>query len=341
MMTGPARPKRGRSRPAHGIRAVAKAAGVSISTVSRALRGYSDVNPETRRRVQDAAAALGYSPNPIGQSLVLGRSGYVAVLFSRRHSPALLDRFYAEVLGGIETVLEAGGLSLVLVTLQSLDVERRLTGRGRVDGVVALGCDIPLAFLRRLHRSSLPLVLVDQPGWASVPSVTVDNEAGAYTATRHLLERGRRRVAFIAESLSDRNFALRKRGYERALREAGLPRDRALVAEGEPENEGGYLAAKRLLARQLPDGIVAANDAAALSAMRALREAGLRVPEDIAVVGFDDLELASYVHPPLSTVHVPRRQMGELGARLLLSRMAGEAPSSVVLPVHLIERGST
>ncbi|WP_276957912.1 LacI family DNA-binding transcriptional regulator [Allomeiothermus silvanus] len=339
-MANPARSKRSRNR-IHGIRAVAEAAGVSISTVSRALRGYSDVNPQTRQRVQEAAAALGYQPNPIGQSLVLGRSGYVAVLFSRRHSPALLDRFYAEVLGGIEAVLEASGLSLLLVTLQSADVERRLTSRGRVDGVVALGCDIPLTFLRTLHRSGLPLVLVDQPGWGPVPAVTVDNEAGAHVATRHLLLRGRRRVAFIAESLSDSNFALRKKGYERALREAGLPRNRALIAEGEPENEGGYLAAKRLLTRCLPDGLVAANDAAALSAMRALREAGLHIPEDIAVVGFDDLELARYVYPPLSTVHVPRLQMGKLGAELLLRRIAGESPPSVVLPVELIERGTT
>jgi len=134
MMAASTRPKRNCNR-SHGIRAVAKAAGVSISTVSRALRGYHDVNPQTRQRVQEVAAALGYSPNPIGQGLVLGRSGYVAVLFSRRHSPALLDRFYAEVLGGIEAVLEANGLSLVLVTLQSLDVQRRLTSRGRVDGV--------------------------------------------------------------------------------------------------------------------------------------------------------------------------------------------------------------
>jgi DNA-binding LacI/PurR family transcriptional regulator len=322
------------------IRDVAAAAGVSISTVSRALRGYADVSPATRERVAEVAAQLGYAPDPAGQTLKLGRTHTVAVLVSGNHGPALLDAFYAEVVGGIEACLEAHDLSLLITRVGTGSAQRRVLQGGRADGVIALGCDLSAPFLETLYRTGTPLVLADSAGWGGVPSVTVQHEAGGYLATRHLLSGGRRAVAFIAETPGDPNFRRRRRGYERALAEAGFEVRPELVAAG-MGLEGGYLAAQKLLSRARPDAIFAANDAAAFGALRALAEHGLRVPDDVAVVGFDDLELSRYATPPLSSLRVPRQQLGFLAASSLLQLLGGKLPASFELPVALVVRESS
>jgi DNA-binding LacI/PurR family transcriptional regulator len=324
------------------IRDVAAAAGVSISTVSRALRGYADVSPATRERVAGVAAQLGYAPDPAGQTLKLGRTHTVAVLVSGNHGPALLDAFYAEVVGGIEACLEAHDLSLLITRVRTGSAQRRVLQGGRADGVIALGCDLSAPFLEALYRTGTPLVLADSAGWGAsgIPSVTVRHEAGGYLATRHLLSGGRRAVAFIAERPGDPNFRRRRRGYERALAEAGALVRPELVAAG-MGLEGGYLAAQKLLSRARPDAIFAANDAAAFGALRALAEHGLRVPDDVAVVGFDDLELSRYATPPLSSLRVPRQQLGFLAASSLLQLLGGEVPASFELPVSLVVRESS
>lgn len=324
-----------------GIRDVARAAEVSISTVSRALRGYTDVSPTTRARIREVARSLGYTPDAAGQALKSGRAGTVAVLVSGSHGPALLDAFYAEVLGGVEAHLEASDLSLLLVRAGSAGAERRLSQRGRCDGVVALGCDLPLEFLKALQQLGVPLVLADCDWPGGVASVTVTNEAGGYTATQHLLGHGRRRVAFIAETPDNPNFSLRCQGYRRAHAEYNVEVHPERVQAGTLGPDGGYQATRKLLAVTPFDAIFAANDTAAFGALRALAEAGLQVPDDVAVVGFDDLALARYSYPPLSTVRVPRRELGTVAARELLKVLAGGAPESLVLPVPLIVRHSS
>jgi len=334
---------RGVGRP--GIYDVARAAGVSISTVSRALRGYSDVNPETRRRVQVAAYDLGYTPDAAGSALKSGRTDTVAVLFSGSHGPALLDTFYVEVLGGLEAQLAAHDLSLLLVRADgdsgSNGVRRVLQG-GRCDGVVALGCDLPLALLQGLDRAKTPLVLTDAPSWpGGAPNVTVANEAGGYEAARHLLVGGRRRVAFIAETPDDPNFLLRRRGYLRAHHDAGVRAAPERLQAGSLGPDGGYLATRKLLQAAPFDAIFAANDTAAFGALRALAEAGLRVPSDVAVVGFDDVAWSRYSHPPLSTLRVPRRALGAEAAAKLITLLKGGTAEPLELPVSLIVRESS
>lgn len=325
-----------------GIRDVARAAGVSISTVSRALRGYSDVNPATRQRIRDLADSLGYTPDAAGQALKSGRTGTVAALVSGSHGPALLDDFYAEVLGGVEAHLGAHDLSLLLVRAGSSSAQRRILQGSRCDGVVALGCDLPAPFLLELQRSGVPLVLADAEPWhPSVPSVTVANEAGGLAATRHLLAGGRRRVAFIAEAPDNPNFLLRRRGYLRALAEAGLEAQPERQQSGALGLEGGYLATQKLLAAAPFDAVFAANDTAAFGALRALAEAGRTVPDDVAVVGFDDIALARYSAPPLTTLHVPRRELGTTAAAKLLELLAGTVPAPLELPVTLTVRDSS
>lgn len=324
-----------------GIHDVARAAGVSISTVSRALRGYRDVNSETRRRVQAAAHDLGYTPDAAGRALKSGRTDTVAVLVSGSHGPALLDTFYVEVLGGLEDQLAANQLSLLLVRAGGDGVRRVLQG-GRCDGVVALGCDLPLALLQGLKRAGTPLVLTDAPSWpGGAPNVTVANEAGGYEAAHHLLAGGRRRVAFIAETPDDPNFLLRRRGYLRAHHDAGVRAAPERLQAGSLGPDGGYLATRKLLQAAPFDAIFAANDTAAFGALRALAEAGLRVPDDVAVVGFDDVLWSRYSHPPLSTLRVPRRALGAEAAAKLITLLKGGTAEPLELPVSLIVRESS
>ncbi len=317
---------------------------MSISTVSRALRGYTDVNPGTRARVQQAALELGYIPDAAGQALKSGRTGTVAVLVSGSHGPTFLDAFYAEVVGGIETHLAENGLGLLL--MRSGSVKPGWLQGGRCDGVIALGCDLPVALLHSLDEGGVPLVLADsEGGWAGwrpeIPSVTVANEAGGFEATRHLLERGRCRVAFIAETPDDPNFLRRRQGYLRAHAEM----DREVKPErqhsGQLGPDGGYLATRKLLAATPFDAIFAANDTAAFGALRALAEVGVRVPDDVAVVGFDDIALSRYSHPPLTTVRIPRQQLGLEAAAQLLARLGGKPAASPQLPVSLVVRSSS
>ena len=264
----------------------------------------------------------------------------MAVLVSGNHGPALLDDFYVGVLGGLEAQLAASDLSLLLVRAGG-QTQRVLQG-GRCDGVVALGCDLPLPLLQTLHRSGTPLVLTDAPSWpGGAPNVVVANEAGGYEATRHLLAGGRRRVAFIAETPDDPNFLLRRRGYLRALEDAGQGAPAERQQAGRLGPDGGYRATRKLLRAAPFDAIFSANDTAAFGALKALAEAGRRVPDDVAVVGFDDIALSRYSQPPLSTLRVPRRALGAEAADRLVALLAGGTAEPLELPVSLIVRESS
>ena len=302
------------------------------------------MNPGTRARVREAALELGYIPDAAGQALKLGRSETVAVLVSGRHGPTFLDAFYAEVVGGLEAQLAEHGLSLLL--MRSSSVKPSWLQGGRCDGVIALGCDLPEELLKTLEQRGIPLVLADSEGrWrgpqSKIPSVTVANEVGGFTATRHLLARGRRKVAFIAETPDDPNFLRRREGYLRAHAERGEEVTAQRQQSGRLGPDGGYLATRKLLAATSFDAIVAANDTAAFGALRALAEVGLRVPDDVAVVGFDDIDLARYSHPPLTTMRIPRRNLGTEAAVRLLGRLEGQPTNSLELPVSLVVRSSS
>lgn len=301
------------SRPT--LKAIAKRAGVSVATVSRALSGRGRVDPVTRQRILRIAEELGYAPDMAARSLVLRRTENVGLLIHALQ-PLSPHTFYGEILTAVERELRRHRYHLHFAAVED-EALPLLVKENRVDGLLLVGCDLPATLIRSLKDCGVPLVLVDNhlPG---IDSIFTDNVGGAFQATAHLIRLGHRRIAFVAETLDNLSFRERFEGYRQALEAHGLPFDPALVAEGERGFEGGSVAIQRLLERARPTAVVAANDPTAVSAMRAIRAYGLRVPDDIAVVGFDDDPLAVHTDPPLTTMRVFRPKMAALAVARLL-----------------------
>lgn len=301
------------SRPT--LKAIAERAGVSVATVSRALSGRGQVDEATRRRILQIAEELGYAPDMAARSLVLRRTENIGFLIHALQSLAP-HTFYGEILTAAEQELRRHRYHLQFAMVED-EALPPLIKENRVDGLLLVGCDLPTSLIRTLKERRIPLVLVDHhlPG---IDSVFTDNVGGAFQATSHLIRLGHRRIAFVTETLDNLSFRERFEGYRQALEAHGLPFDPDLVAEGERGFEGGFVAMRRLLERTRPTAVVAANDPTAASAMRAIRAHGLRIPEDIAIVGFDDDPLAVHTEPPLTTMRVFRSKMATLAAARLL-----------------------
>jgi DNA-binding LacI/PurR family transcriptional regulator len=322
---------------------VAERAGVSRSAASRVINNAGDVSRAKREAVERAVRELGYVPNLTARSLATRQAG--AVVFAVSHDdPALFaDPFFAQVLVGVSAALEKSELELMLVLGHSKQgqakLQRVLRAR-RADGVMlmALRADDPLTQLAR--QTDIPVVYGGRP-----PSleprwyVDADNRGGARLAAEHLIGIGRRRIAAVTGPLDTEVGAVRHRGFLDAMAVAGL--DAGLAEAGDFTEESGADAMARLLARQPDlDGVVAASDSMAAGAMRALKAHGRSIPGDVAVVGFDDLMIARHTDPPLTTVHQPIQALGHEMAKMLVSLIAGEDPSPLILPTRLVIRGS-
>ncbi|HKQ01877.1 MAG TPA: LacI family DNA-binding transcriptional regulator [Actinomycetes bacterium] len=331
---------------------VAALAGVSRATVSRVVNGSPKVSPGVRAQVEQAVAKLGYVPNRAARSLVTRRADSVALVVSEPHARFFSEPFFAGMVRGVSAALAATGVQLVLLIAQDLPDRRRLERYvvgGHVDGVLlaSLHGDDPLP--GTLERAGVPAVLVGRPTgrWTggTVPAswVDADNRGGAGKAVDHLARRGRRRIATITGPL-DMGVGLdRLEGYRDGLAAAGLAGAGDLVETGDFTEEGGAAAMARLLERpgSPVDAVFAASDLMAAGALRALRTAGRRVPEDVAVVGFEDSAVARYAQPPLTTVRQPIEEMGRQATRLLLARVAGEAGAMhLILDTDLVVRSS-
>ena len=340
---------------------MAALAGVSRATVSRVVNGSPKVSPGVRAQVERAVAKLGYVPNRAARSLVTRRADSVALVVSEPHARFFSEPFFAGMVRGVSAALAATGVQLVLLIAQDLPDRRRLERYvvgGHVDGVLlaSLHGDDPLP--GTLERAGVPAVLVGRPprgvrGTAGVvprsnrtaPAswVDADNRGGAGKAVGHLARQGRRRIATITGPL-DMGVGLdRLEGYRDGLAAAGLAGAGDLVETGDFTEEGGAAAMARLLERpgSPVDAVFAASDLMAAGALRALRTAGRRVPEDVAVVGFEDSAVARYAQPPLTTVRQPIEEMGRQATRLLLARVAGEAGAMhLILDTELVVRSS-
>jgi LacI family transcriptional regulator len=321
---------------------VAAHAGVSKTTVSHVLSGRRPVAAETRERVQDAIVELGYRPDGIARSLRTRRSHLVALLI-----PDISNPFYPVLARGLEAGLAAAGYHVVICNTDS-DPGRELAfvadmSDRRIDGLVLDSFSLAVDQLRTI-AGPLPVVWIgaEREDHPEVDVVRSDDEQGACDATAHLLARGRRCVAMIDGSPG--SGTPRTHGYLRALASAPEPRS-PLIRHGGWTREGGAKAMLELLDLDpRPDAVFCANDLMAIGAVDAIRERGLRVPSDVAVAGFDDIDAASMVRPPLTSVVNPAYETGRVAGGLLVDRMAGayEGPQrAVTLPCRLVERASS
>lgn len=316
---------------------VARLAGVSTATVSRVLADPSRVTPKTRARVQDAVARLGYVPNPAARTLRSQKTRMVLVVL-----PDLENVFFSRILRGIEETLAAAGYGMIIADLPP-GSERgpAIAGfaRRQVDGVILLNG-------RTLgpQAEGLPAIgLCEAIADAGFPQIVVDNRPAAARVVAHLAGLGHRRIAHLVGPKGNVLEVEREAGYEDGLAAAGLPFDSALVWPGDYTLESGARAAARLLATpERPTAVFCSNDTMAIGLVGALAEAGLRVPEDVSVAGFDDIEFAAMSRPALTTIRQPRRLLGQAAADALLARLAGDAPPHRrVLETELVVRAST
>ncbi|WP_431945149.1 LacI family DNA-binding transcriptional regulator [Micromonospora marina] len=332
--------------------AVAARAGVGRGTVSRVVNGSPQVSPEARAAVQQAIAELGYVPNRAARALVTQRTDSVALVVSESGERVFTEPFFAAIVRGVSSGLVETPMQLWLAMVQSPiereRVEHHLTNQ-HVDGVLLLSLHDADPLPTLLEERGLPAVLGGRPARMLHPNaqpawfVDMDNVGGARQAVEHLFRQGRRRVATIAGPQDMGAGLARLSGYQEAVRAAGGRVDPGLIAYGDFSEGSGTAAMRRLLdACPELDAVFVASDLMAFGALRALREAGRRVPEDVAVIGFDDAPIARQAEPPLTTVFQPVEEMGRQMARLLVSRIRGdEVPSPhVLLDTELIHRAS-
>jgi LacI family transcriptional regulator, galactose operon repressor len=305
------------------IKDVAREAKVSVATVSRVLNDSGPVSDDTRRLIHEIAGRMRYVPHSGARSLITSKTETLGVLL-----PDLYGEFFSEVIRGMDNTARASGFHL-LISRSYADkpgIETAMRAmRGRVDGVVAMSPDIDADSLLNLP-STIPVVLLCSVSRGNaVDSLTIHNCRGARDMVRHLLALGHSRIAIIKGSAGNYDAAERLRGYRMALREAGIAAEQALERGGDFTEAGGYAAAIELLRLgRRPTAIFAANDSMAIGALSALRESGVQVPEVMAVAGFDDIPLARFMDPPLSSVHVPICELGSRAVELLLHGIAAK-----------------
>jgi len=326
------------------IREVAESAGVSYATVSHVINNTRLVSPETRERVLTAMDALNYRPNALARSLRQGKTNTLGLVLPDSANP-----FFAEISRSIEDEAFKKGYSVFLCNTER-DTQRELfyvdvLANRQVDGIIFVAAgDQPDSLDFLLHRN-MPVVMIDRNlSNVEVDAVLTDNQLGGFLATRHLLELGHKRIACIAGPSSITPSAERIIGYRRALEEAGISYDEKLVLPGDYHAQSGLEITNSILSMNpRPTAIFALNDLMALGALRAAAEAGCSVPEDVAVVGYDDLEIAHFSNPPLTTIAQPKKEIGVQAVHLLVDRMAQKdrPPSRLILPPELIVRRST
>ncbi len=336
------------ARPGTTLDEVARAAGVSRATVSRVVNGSPKVSPEVRKTVERTIDRLGYVPNRAARSLVTRRSDSIAVVITEPATRLFSDPFFPRIIRGVSTALAARDLQLVLLMPDSAGEELRtvryLTG-GHVDGVilVSLHGDDPLP--GELVARHVPLVIVGRPPrGAEVDHVDADNRGGAKLAVEHLITGGRQRIATITGPADMVAGVDRLAGYRDALADAGITVEPDLIEAGDFTHEGGVIAMERLLARRPDlDGVFCASDLMAVAALGVLQAGGRRVPDDVAVVGYDDAPIATTTRPTLTSVRQPVEEMGREMVDILTGSMGrtDRAPRRLILGTELIRRASS
>jgi DNA-binding LacI/PurR family transcriptional regulator len=336
------------------VRDVAARAGVSIATVSRALRGHSNVDPATRRRVEVAAGALSYRPSGIARSLRLRATRTIGLIVTDIENP-----YFPQVVSAVEDAARERGYSVLLADGRR-DPEREIESlevlaEHEVDGLIIASTTLTLRHQARIRDVPCPVVIINSESTVvAVPAVVSDNVLGGRLVAQHVLDMGHRRLAYLAApSTHDRAVRERITGVREALRAEGLSDAALILVPTTAGVEGGAVTVGAILrAEPAITALLCSNDLTAIGAVRGLRSLGLRVPRDVSVVGFDDIEMAAYVDPPLTTIHQATDEMGRWAVASLLQRIdrgreasagqVGGTPGMTArLPVSLVVRDST
>lgn len=330
------------SEPAPGVTiyAVAKHAGVSIATVSRALRDSGPVSAKARERVEAAVAELRFTPSRLGRSLAERRHAANGIVF-----PDMSGPYYSDVVLGYEQVAaEAGRSVLILSTSETRDVSGMIRDLGsRVDGMVVLGRTVPDDVVREMINTGMPIVLVARPPMPGADSIVAENVASAERLTEHLLTHGFRRLSFVGDPdpAISHDVAQRWIGFENVLKRHGIRPTKPVPCV--LNEEAGFAAVDRILRRKTrPRALVCGNDEIALGALLACEERGVRVPEELAITGWDDVMAARFARPALTTVRQPMRELGARAAQALDDLLSGTRPGQRrdELPTELVVRTS-
>jgi LacI family transcriptional regulator, galactose operon repressor len=325
------------------IKDIAKIAKVSPSTVSKALNSRHDVSEETKQKIVEIANAHDFVPNVFGKNLKKKITENIGVIFRRESRPLSGNPFYSRVLEGIEAELAINNFNLVLHLLPN-DTNGnvpKMIREKQVDGVI-LGGAIHPDFINNLKSRNMPMVLVDP----KIPSrdfqqILIDNEHGAFLAIQHLVQKGHKRIGFISGDLERESFHQRFIGYKKALKLYNISFNEDFVVTGDLEK--GYEHTKQLLnLNPRPTAIFATNDVNAIYGYKAAEDEGLKIPDDLAFVGFDDIALAKMTSPPLTTIRVYKEELGSIAVRNLIKIISGEevTTGNTLVPVRLIERNS-
>ncbi len=326
------------------INDIAKIARCSPSTVSKALNNKSDVSEKTKIKIKKIAQENNFKLHQLAD-IDDGKTENIGIVFCREEKPLSGNPFYSRVLEGIEGELVLNNYNLILTLLAkkfSGDVPKMIRDK-KVDGLIIVGI-IDKNFTTVIKKYDLPIILVDPTDYTmAFKKVVIDNEQGGFLATNHMINRGHKRIAFVSGSLDRASFKLRFQGYKNALEMNGIPVNKSLVKAGGIEE--GYEYVEELMALpEPPTAIFFGNDTNALLGYKAISDAGLKIPEDISVAGFDDIAMAKYSEPPLTTIKVYKEELGSLAVRKLLDEIKNPNTDDIavttVMPVKLIERDS-
>ncbi len=307
------------------IKQIAKTAGVSVATVSRVMNHPETVAPATKEKIEKVMQEAGYTPNWFAQGLNFNTTKTIGLVI-----PHMLNPSYMEIANGVEEVARMRGYITFMCNVQKdVQTEREYISQlinRRVDGIILMFSSMEREYMKRIQKEKIPLVFIgEHKSMPKISSVQVDCRAGAAEMIAHLIEVGHRSIGFLQGHDPEQECLQQLTGYRNLLKANGIRADEQLIVKTENSIEGGYIGVKRLMAAGRPDAVYATSDEIAYGAMDALKDSGLSIPQDIAVVGFGDDRMSNLIEPKLTTVELPLRKMGIYGARILFDMISGEA----------------
>lgn len=324
---------------------IGRLAGVSRSTVSRVINDHAAVSPDVRARVLEVIERTGYTPNMAARSLVSGKSGVIGLVIPSRVHSLFEDPYFSRLIAGVTSAANEAGTTLSLFLFQNEEEEAalypRVVSSRFLDGLIITATRMADPLVARINTNEVPVVMVGRPDVQGLSYVDADNKGGAHQAALHLADLGHRRIGLVAAPSNTTAGQDRTEGFIEGLATRGRALHPSLRADGDFSSAGGYAAMQQLIPNE-PDAVFVASDTMAVGALRALRERGIRVPEDMALMGFDGLAPSNATTPRLTTMHQPVTETGRRAVRVLDGLVNGTliGPVSEVLPVDLVVRES-